>query len=90
MAQKAAVISICSVFLVAMVVAVAVGVNRSRSGSGNGSGAPPTGEISTSAKAIKSICQPTDYKKVSQLPTPLIPRSLSGLASKLLSAKLRR
>ena len=63
MAQKVAVISICSIVLVAMVVAVAVGVNRSRSGSGNGSGAPPTGEVSTSTKAIKAICQPTDYKE---------------------------
>ncbi|XP_022761231.1 probable pectinesterase/pectinesterase inhibitor 21 [Durio zibethinus] len=63
MAKNVAVISVCSVFLVAMVVAVAVGVNRSRSGNPNGGGAPPTGEISTSTKAIKSICQPTDYKE---------------------------
>ncbi|XWS39008.1 hypothetical protein CRYUN_Cryun18bG0013100 [Craigia yunnanensis] len=63
MGSKVAVISICSVFLVAMVVAVVVGVNRSRGGSDNGGGATPTGDISTSTKAIKSICQPTDYKQ---------------------------
>ncbi|XWS14111.1 hypothetical protein CRYUN_Cryun36dG0095100 [Craigia yunnanensis] len=61
MGKNVAVISICSVFLVAMVVAVAVGVNRNRSGSGDG--AAPTGEISTSTKAIKAICQPTDYRE---------------------------
>ncbi|XVE82176.1 hypothetical protein DITRI_Ditri15bG0125900 [Diplodiscus trichospermus] len=62
MGKNVAIISICSVFLVAMVVAVAVGVNRSRSGSDNG-GAAPSGEISTSTKAIKAICQPTDYRE---------------------------
>ncbi|XP_022722872.1 probable pectinesterase/pectinesterase inhibitor 21 [Durio zibethinus] len=62
MGSKVAVISICSVFLVAMVVAVAVGVNRSQSGSDNGGGAS-SGEISTSTKAVKAICQPTDYKE---------------------------
>ncbi|XVE65586.1 hypothetical protein DITRI_Ditri08aG0012000 [Diplodiscus trichospermus] len=56
---KVAVISICSVFLVAMVVAVAVGVNRNRGGSGGGG----TGGISTSTKAVTAICQPTDYKQ---------------------------
>ncbi|XP_022749042.1 probable pectinesterase/pectinesterase inhibitor 21 [Durio zibethinus] len=63
MGQNVAVISICSVFLVAMVVAVAVGVNRSGGGSDNGGGATVTSEISTSTKAVKAICQPTDYKE---------------------------
>ncbi|KAK6265360.1 hypothetical protein QUC31_016197, partial [Theobroma cacao] len=63
MGKKVAIISVCSVFLVAMVVAVAVGVSRSHGGRGNGGGATPTGEISTSTKAIKAICQPTDYRE---------------------------
>ncbi|XVF66186.1 hypothetical protein PTKIN_Ptkin10aG0015100 [Pterospermum kingtungense] len=59
MGQKVAVISICSVFLVAMVVAVAVGVNRNNGGGGSGG-------ISTSTKAVQAICQPTDYKEACQ------------------------
>ncbi|XVF28284.1 hypothetical protein REPUB_Repub15cG0016700 [Reevesia pubescens] len=55
--SKVAVISICSIFLVAMVVAVAVGLNRRGDGNENGGG------ISTSNKAVKAICQPTDYKE---------------------------
>ncbi|OMO53613.1 Pectinesterase, catalytic [Corchorus capsularis] len=58
---KVAVVSVCSVFLVAMVVAVAVGVSRRNGGKGAGE-AEPTG-ISTSTKAVKAICQPTDYRE---------------------------
>ncbi|OMO68731.1 Pectinesterase, catalytic [Corchorus capsularis] len=57
---KVAVVSVCSVFLVAMVVALAVGVSRRNGGGGNG--AANTGGLSTSTKAVKAICQPTDYK----------------------------
>ncbi|OMP08168.1 Pectinesterase, catalytic [Corchorus olitorius] len=61
MGSKVAVVSVCSVFLVAMVVAVAVGVSRRNGGGGNG--AANTGGLSTSTKAVKAICQPTDYKE---------------------------
>ncbi|XP_022956244.1 pectinesterase-like [Cucurbita moschata] len=62
--KKAALIGVSSLFLVAMVVAVAVGVNRNdpdeiSSTSGDGG----TTEISTSVKAIKALCQPTDYQE---------------------------
>ena len=60
--KKVTIIGLSSIFLVAMVVAVAVGVNRQNSGSGGGAGGGG-GEISTSNKAIKAICQPTDYKE---------------------------
>ncbi|KAK8572003.1 hypothetical protein V6N13_047630 [Hibiscus sabdariffa] len=51
-----AIIGVCAVILVAMVVAVAVGVTRSRSGRSEG-------ELEASKKAVKTICQPTDYKE---------------------------
>ncbi|KAL4272803.1 hypothetical protein GQ457_13G024160 [Hibiscus cannabinus] len=50
-----AIIGVCAVILVAMVVAVAVGVTRNRSRSG--------GELEASKKAVKTICQPTDYQE---------------------------
>lgn len=59
--KKAALIGVSSLFLVAMVVAVAVGVNRKDSDIAGGRGA--TAEISTSTKAIKALCQPTDYQE---------------------------
>ncbi|KAK8548744.1 hypothetical protein V6N13_054480 [Hibiscus sabdariffa] len=51
-----AIIGVCAVILVAMVVAVAVGVTRSRSEHSEG-------EVEASKKAVKTICQPTDYKE---------------------------
>ncbi|KAK9287926.1 hypothetical protein L1049_016371 [Liquidambar formosana] len=58
--KKIAIIGVSSIVLVAMVVAVAVGVGHGQStSSGN---AADSGEVSTSMKAIKAICQPTDYK----------------------------
>jgi pectinesterase len=58
--KKFAIIGVSSIVLVAMVVAVAVGVGHGQStSSGN---AADSGEVSTSMKAIKAICQPTDYK----------------------------
>ncbi|KAE8677613.1 Pectinesterase [Hibiscus syriacus] len=55
MGKAPAIIGVCSVILVAMVVAVAVGVSRSKTGGGSD-------EPMTSTKAVQSICQPTDYK----------------------------
>ncbi|KAE8714213.1 putative pectinesterase/pectinesterase inhibitor 21 [Hibiscus syriacus] len=56
MGKAPAIIGVCSVILVAMVVAVAVGVTRSRKGGGSD-------EPTTSTKAVQTICQPTDYKQ---------------------------
>ncbi|XP_023515122.1 probable pectinesterase/pectinesterase inhibitor 21 [Cucurbita pepo subsp. pepo] len=63
--KKMALVGVSSLFLVAMVVAVTVGVNNSSHkgeglGDGHGDGA---GEISSSTKAIQTICRPTDYKE---------------------------
>ncbi|XP_022138459.1 putative pectinesterase/pectinesterase inhibitor 28 isoform X2 [Momordica charantia] len=57
--KKIAIVSVSALVLVAMVVAVAVTNSKSA--------APDTassGEITTSTKAIKAICQPTDYKEI--------------------------
>ncbi|KAE8712369.1 putative pectinesterase/pectinesterase inhibitor 21 [Hibiscus syriacus] len=59
MGKAPAIIGVCSVILVAMVVAVAVGVNRRNGGKEGGSVEEPA----TSSKAVKSLCQPIDYKK---------------------------
>ncbi|KAL2530609.1 putative pectinesterase/pectinesterase inhibitor 43 [Forsythia ovata] len=62
--KKIAIAGFSSILLVAMVVAVTVSV--SKSGSSTDSGSPATnngGDISTSTKAIDSICAPTDYKE---------------------------
>ncbi|KAH1046374.1 hypothetical protein J1N35_037158 [Gossypium stocksii] len=56
MANNIAVISICSVLLVAVVVAVTVGVNHSGKSDGD------SGEVKSASKAIKELCQPTDYQ----------------------------
>ncbi|EXB56090.1 Putative pectinesterase/pectinesterase inhibitor 28 [Morus notabilis] len=62
--KRYAVIGISSVLLVAMVIAVTVGVSLN-----NGQSSPASSnkdgshEVSASMKAIKSICQPTDYKE---------------------------
>ncbi|XP_022720128.1 putative pectinesterase/pectinesterase inhibitor 28 [Durio zibethinus] len=62
--KRIATIAICSFLLVAMVVAVTVGVSINETNSeeetNNGS---KNAELSSSVKAIKSICQPTDYRK---------------------------
>ncbi|GMI78663.1 hypothetical protein like AT3G05610 [Hibiscus trionum] len=58
MGKAPAIIGVCSVILVAMVVAVAVGVTRSRSGHSEGGG-----QLKASKKAVQTICQPTDYKE---------------------------
>ncbi|GMJ12241.1 hypothetical protein like AT5G27870 [Hibiscus trionum] len=58
MGKAPAIIGVCSVILLAMVVAVVVGVTRSRSGRNEGGG-----ELEASKKAVQTICQPTDYKE---------------------------
>lgn len=59
--KKVAMLGISSVLLVAMVVGVAITATRKTSTSG--SDTSNTSEISASAKAVKQICQPTDYKE---------------------------
>lgn len=59
--KKLAIIGGSAVILLCMVVGAAVGVSRynsSKGGSSNGNG------LVTTSKAIKSICQPTDYKEM--------------------------
>ncbi|KAG2727027.1 hypothetical protein I3760_01G141100 [Carya illinoinensis] len=59
--KKYAIIGVSSLLLVAMVAAVAVGATRNKAdGSTKSDG---NGEVSTSMKAVKAICQPTDYKE---------------------------
>ncbi|XWS42360.1 hypothetical protein CRYUN_Cryun16bG0007900 [Craigia yunnanensis] len=62
--KRIAIIAVCSCLLVAMVVAVTVGVSINGTNSdeetNNGS---KNSQVSSSMKAIKSICQPTDYRK---------------------------
>lgn len=60
MANNIAVISICSVLLVAVVVAVTVGVTQS------GKSDDDSGEVKSVSKAIKELCQPTDYQESCQ------------------------
>ncbi|MBA0710632.1 hypothetical protein Golax_009909 [Gossypium laxum] len=57
MGKLPAIIGICSVLLVAMVAAIAVGVSRAKD-SDNGDA-----QLSTSEKAVQSICQTTDYRQ---------------------------
>ncbi|KAE8711923.1 condensin-2 complex subunit H2-like [Hibiscus syriacus] len=56
--NNVAVISICSVLLVALVVAVMVGVTQDEESDVGGHS-----ELQSSSKAIKDLCQPTDYEK---------------------------
>ncbi|XVE63086.1 hypothetical protein DITRI_Ditri06bG0171600 [Diplodiscus trichospermus] len=62
--KRIAIIAVCSCLLVAMVIAVTVGVsiNESNSDEENNNGSKH-GQLSSSMKAIKSICQPTEFKK---------------------------
>uniref|UniRef100_A0A2N9HES2 RING-type domain-containing protein n=1 Tax=Fagus sylvatica TaxID=28930 RepID=A0A2N9HES2_FAGSY len=60
--KKIAVIGVSSVLLIAMVAAVAVGVSRSH-GSSKANANNKGDQLSTSNKAIKTLCQPTDYKE---------------------------
>ncbi|XP_022742428.1 putative pectinesterase/pectinesterase inhibitor 28 [Durio zibethinus] len=62
--NRIAIIAVCSFLLVAMVVAVTVGVsiNETNSDDETNNGTKNS-QVSSSMKAIKSICQPTDYRK---------------------------
>ncbi|XP_068650639.1 putative pectinesterase/pectinesterase inhibitor 28 [Aristolochia californica] len=72
--KKIVIAGLTSLVLVAMVVAVTVSVNHHQGSqipnAGTGGG---EGEVHTSMKAIKAICQPTDYKETCE-------SSLSGAA----------
>ncbi|KAL7003117.1 pectinesterase [Sarracenia purpurea var. burkii] len=57
--KRITIISICSLILVAMVVAVTIGVSQNTD-----SQSYNHHDITTSGKAIKNICEPTDYKEV--------------------------
>ncbi|KAF5188519.1 Pectinesterase/pectinesterase inhibitor [Thalictrum thalictroides] len=59
--KKIAIIGVSSLILVAMVVAVAVGVKHAEDEESNNHA--KAGQIKSSLKAIKAICQPTDFKE---------------------------
>ncbi|KAJ6757100.1 PECTINESTERASE [Salix koriyanagi] len=63
--RRLAIIGVSSMLLVAMVVAVTVGVGLNNSGDDklNDSSHKSTSQVSASMKAVKAICQPTDYRK---------------------------
>lgn len=62
--KKIAIISVSGLILVAMVVAVAVGVTQSRNKSKGSGGSGNNGaEVSASMKAVKAICETTQYKE---------------------------
>lgn len=61
--KKVAILGVSAILLVAMVVAVAVTVTRKNSTTSDSASPGGNGEISTSSKAVKQICQPTDYKE---------------------------
>ncbi|KAF5465446.1 hypothetical protein F2P56_015455 [Juglans regia] len=76
--KKYAIIGVSSLLLVAMVAAVAVGATRNKAdGSSKSDG---NGEVSTSMKAVKAICQPTDYKETCE-------KSLSSAAGNVTDPK---
>lgn len=59
--KKITVISLSAIFLVALIVAVTVGVNLHHSSSSDDD--KSNNNLSATMKAIKLICQPTDYKE---------------------------
>lgn len=61
LSKKVTVIGLSSIVLVAVVVAVAV-TEYKHSVHGPASGGNASNEVSTSNKAVKTVCQPTDYK----------------------------
>ncbi|XP_022969472.1 putative pectinesterase/pectinesterase inhibitor 28 [Cucurbita maxima] len=61
--KRYAIIGVSSMLLVAMVVAVTVGVNLNQDGTSDPATGKKAHEISSSMKAIKAICRPTDYKR---------------------------
>ncbi|KAF5739885.1 putative Pectinesterase precursor [Tripterygium wilfordii] len=62
--KRMAIIGISSIFLVAMVIAVTVGVGiKNNENEDEISGSSQKNHVSSSMKAVKAICQPTDYKE---------------------------
>ncbi|XP_057962741.1 probable pectinesterase/pectinesterase inhibitor 21 [Malania oleifera] len=61
--KRIVVISISSFVLLAIVVAVTVGYVRNHSNPAAAHGGSGSHDVSASMKAIKTICQPTDYKQ---------------------------
>ncbi|KAK6930201.1 Pectinesterase, catalytic [Dillenia turbinata] len=59
--KKIAILGVSSLVLVAMVVGAVVGIRGTGKSSDSGSGSGS--QISTSNKAVESICQPTDFKE---------------------------
>lgn len=61
--KKMTMIGVSSLILVVMAVSVAVVVKNSRGNSNDSTGAAPSGELSTSSKAVTALCQTTDYQE---------------------------
>ncbi|XVF31408.1 hypothetical protein REPUB_Repub16aG0143400 [Reevesia pubescens] len=61
--KRIAIIAVCSFLLVAMVIAVTVGVSINGDSDDETNNGSKNAQLSSSMKAIKSICKPTDYKK---------------------------
>ncbi|TKY52261.1 putative pectinesterase/pectinesterase inhibitor 28 [Spatholobus suberectus] len=59
--RRIAIIGVSTIFLVAMVVAVTVGVNFNLNGS-NGDADDNKTHVTSTVKAVKTLCEPTDYK----------------------------
>ncbi|KAL3505697.1 hypothetical protein ACH5RR_031079 [Cinchona calisaya] len=74
--KKVAILGVCSILLVAAVVGTVVGVSRrnsSQTASAGGAGTA-SDQVSTSSKAVESICKNVDYKETCE-------KSLSGANS---------
>ncbi|KAJ7977906.1 Pectinesterase [Quillaja saponaria] len=61
--KRLTIIGVSSFLLVGMVVAVTVGVNIHQNSNDDAKAGNKSHEVSASVKAIKTICQPTDYKQ---------------------------
>ncbi|KAL7144422.1 hypothetical protein ABFS83_07G011200 [Erythranthe nasuta] len=61
--KKMAVAGLCSVLLVAMVVAVAVGIPKKNGEETDDAPTNGGGGVSATTKAVQAICSPTDYKQ---------------------------
>lgn len=61
--RRIAIIGVSSLLLVAMVIAVTVGANRNQNGFDDDIENNRKNHVSSTMRAVQSICQPTDYKK---------------------------
>ncbi|CAK8572492.1 unnamed protein product [Lathyrus sativus] len=61
--RRIAIIGVSTLLLVAMVVAVTIGASRNESGADNDIEDNRRNHVSSTMRAVQSICQPTDYKK---------------------------